>query len=60
MDGSVVISLENLREVYGDDCNGTKVQGQRIVADYKKGRDLEYDQFARALRKLGIVTSRPL
>ena len=56
----MVISLENLREVYGDDRNGTKVLDRMIVADYKKGRDLEYDLFFRALRALGTVTSRPL
>ena len=56
----MVISLENLREVYGDDCNGTKVLDRTIVADYKKEWDLEYNLYFRALRTLGTVTSRPL
>ena len=49
-----------MREVFGDDCNVTKVQDLIVVADYKNGGIIEYDQFARALRKLGTVTSRPL
>ena len=59
MDGDV-ISVESLREVFGDDCNGTKVQGLIVVADYKNGGIIEYDLFLRALRDLGTVTSRRL
>ena len=52
--------MKSLWEVFGDEHNGTKVQDQIVVADYRKGGDIEYDLFLRALRALGTVTSRPL
>ncbi|CAE7329285.1 CPK2 [Symbiodinium natans] len=52
-DGSGVISVEDLREVFGDNFNGTKVEDILQQVDYKHSGVIDYDEFVQAIMELG-------
>ncbi|CAE7898171.1 CPK2 [Symbiodinium sp. KB8] len=52
-DASGVITVENLREVFGDKFNGTKVEDIMKQVDYKHTGVIDYDEFVQAIMELG-------
>merc|ERR1712098_967190 len=50
-DNSGFITVENLREVLGDEYNGEQVEDIIKAADFKKNGVIEYDEFVQASRK---------
>lgn len=56
VDKSGVISVENLRTIFGDEYNGTKVEEMIAEVDYEKNGVIEYEEFVRALMDMGTAS----
>lgn len=53
IDNTGFITVDNLRQVLGDEYNGTQVEDIIAAVDYKKNGVIEYDEFVQALMDLG-------
>merc|ERR1719262_1309923 len=53
IDNTGYISVDNLRQVLGDEYNGTQIEEIIAQVDYKKNGVIDYDEFVQALMDLG-------